>query len=767
MRRVKKGLLILAALLLAAALGLFAYAHFYLESTLPPRSGAERVPGLSDRVEITFDARGIPQVWAATESDAYFALGWLHAGDRLFQMELTRRVANGRLAELFGEALLGTDRLQRAIGHHRLAAEQIDSLGARERKVLSAYVEGINTYVSEHPRLPFEFRLVGAPWEPWTLVDVMSIGLFQTWYLEDLLSTDELAIRADEKAGDAAARALLESYPTWAPTTLRENAPPPVETLARSSNAWAVAASKSASGESLMANDPHLDITTMPGFWYVAGLHAEDVGLDAVGITSPGSPSLVMGHSARIAWGMVAAGIDLRDYYLEEVDPENPERYRTPEGWAAFEKVVEKIAVKGSEEPEELVVRITRHGPLVPPWEGSELALAVRWVGFDASQADTWRSLLDLPLAEDWQAFRRSAGDVGSLNASWIYADAEGNAGYQLGSPVPRRPFAESRLALEGWNPDHDWQGYHPGEARPHVLNPERGWVANCNNQPGRGELEADLPGTFHFNRILRIEEILSSAEVLSAEDMIAAQLDRRDLYALRYRDAAVEELRRLGAEDDAAAVAEWDGTMAADSRPAALVNLWGERLRAGIFRDELGTTPSYRQLEAVFGDPSSPWWDDVTTERVETRGEILSRAMEETLAEAEGKTWGDLNSLTLRHAFAGLPILTAWLGLERGPIPRGGSWGTLDASFYFRSRSSGRLFTGPAPSWRRVVDFADVDGARMVLPAGQSGHPRSPHFMDFHELYQAGEYWVVPLSRRAVEERAVSTLILEPIEKP
>ncbi|NJL28547.1 MAG: penicillin acylase family protein [Thermoanaerobaculia bacterium] len=753
--RIKRALSIFGALLLLLVVGAAGYGYYQLRSSLMPTSGSVTVEGLSAPVEISFDAMGIPQVWAKTERDAYFALGWLHGGERAFQIESLRRLAHGRLSELFGQGMLELDKQQRALGFRRVASAQQSQLGEGERALIEAYVDGINRSITARA-LPFELQLLRKSFEPWTALDVLTISVFQSWYIDDLLSRDELLLDAvQKKIGDDKIRALL---------SVVESPPSPAGTasLAQASNAWAVSAAHSTSGASLLASDPHLDITSLPTFWYVVGLHAEDTGLDAVGITPPGSPFLIMGHNRQVAWGMTAAGVDLRDFFFEKLDPQDPSRYLTPEGSVAFERTLETIAVKGREQPVEVELRSTGHGPVVP-LETSEQVLAVHWAGFDVSTAEAWQSFFALPRSRDWASFQNAAARVGALNVNWIFADAEGNVGYQLGAPIPLRSFSETELPQEGWTGASEWLGYLPVEEKPSIFAPEKGWVANCNNKPEGLPAGIPLPGSYHSDRIRRIDQILSRPDPLDVTAMKAAQLDFQDSSVLAWRDAAVEILRALGESSRAEQLAAWDGDMAESSSAAALLNVWRDRLNQAIFYDELQRRVGDEALERVYHDPSSTWYDDVTTVEIETRDLVLERSMRRALEETAGGAWGELNSLTFRHPFAGTPVLTGLLGLQRGGFSRGGSRGSLNASFYFRTRSRDRLATGVAPSWRRIVDFADVDGALMALPAGQSGHPMSPHFFDFFALWQRGDYWQVPISKENVMKRATSTLILGP----
>ena len=765
-RRLLRALLVLLVLVVIAA----GYVWYQLQATLPPTSGTLQVAGVAAPVTITFDAMGIPQVWAQSEADAYFAVGWLHAGDRLFQMELARRSATGRLAELFGEPALELDVRQRRLGHARRAAQIVPELDEATRGLLQAYVDGVNTYIARD-RLPFEFRLLGVGCEPWTVADVVALTGFQTWFTDSILERELAYQRIAAKVGEEKARSVIEAYPEWAPSTVV--ASPEIADLVRgvvgaqASNAWALGSERSASGSAQLASDPHGDVTALPGFLYLVGIHAADTGLDVVGATTPGMPVISMGHSRAIGWGVTAAGVDAKDFFRERLHPEHPDQYQTPDGWATFTRVPEPIKVKGREKPEELVVEISRHGPVWQRDEATGEVLTLDWTGLDRLTPASFAALFALPRATDWASFRAAAAELGAANLNFVYADAAGNIGYQMVAAVPIRPCADSRLPLPGEDGACDWQGYHPQDELPHVLNPAAGWVGNFNNRPQGDDLGYPLPGTYHPDRAWRFAELMSVHPAVDLSLSAELQLDVTDRLALTWRDEAVRRLEAQGHQDLAQLLRRWNGTMTADSKPAALINLWRAELARLIFEDELGTdmlpTVSREMVETVLGDADSPWIDDVRTPELETRDQLLDQALQRAVTAAADQAWGQIHHLTLRHPFARVLPFASLLGLQRGPYPASGSWGTLKASFNYR-RQDGTFASVVAPMCRRIVDFGDVDGAHMVLPAGQSGNPMSPHFFDFFKLWQAGEYWMVPLTRERVEERAVSKLELVPV---
>ncbi len=360
------------------------WGYLSLKDSLPQRTGNIEIAGIRDSVEITFDEKGIPQVWAANEDDAYFAMGWLHASDRLFQMEMTRKVSQGRLAELFGKAVLSIDLHQRTIGHSRIAEKYLAKLDESSRALLQAYTRGVNTYVKNAESLPFEFLLMRRDFEEWSVKDCLTMLSFQTWFSDFLMSPDEFMSISTDKLGAEKIRSLDIPYPVWAPRVVPSSGQislsdySPAGLLAKeifagqdlpfrmsnSSNSWVTAPHKSQSGSAMLASDPHLEIRSLPQFWYYLGLHVKNSGLNVLGISTPGIPLVVMGHNGKAAWAFTVSGIDVNEYYQEKINPEDSTQYLTPSGWENFE--VNKVEVINTPEnkPFPMKVRITRQGPV-------------------------------------------------------------------------------------------------------------------------------------------------------------------------------------------------------------------------------------------------------------------------------------------------------------------------------------------------------------------------------------------------------------------
>lgn len=778
----------------------FIAGYFLIRSSLPDMDGSISVKGISADIEITFDEKGIPQVWATNEKDAWFAVGWLHASDRLFQMELTRRVASGRLSELFGDLTLEIDRAQNKIGHKIMAEAALDNIAEPYRTYLETYTAGVNAWVGESAVLPFEFYLLGSDFEPWSIKDCLMIISFQTWFSDALQNNDEFLQQLHDQVGLDKVREIITSYPENYPKTVPRghsssnkmtqneaytedwqqyfyqslfcgNTLPFL--LTDASNAWVISPAKSKSGKAILANDPHLEVSRLPQFWYFLAVHAGD-DLNAMGITTPGIPFFAMGHNGQAAWGFTAAAIDVTDHYRERLNPDNPDEYLHGDLYVPFETRTELIKVKGRDRLDTLNVKISRHGPVIGESEDGKELYTLRWAGFDFSPAEALSAGFRLAKTKNFDQFRKNVTGLGALDANWMYADKDGNIGYQLGTPVPVREKYAACERLIGWDEAYDWRGYHQLDDTPYAFNPEQGWLASCNNKPDEKNLDYELYGNFADDRIRRINEILSQTDIFTVEDMKKYQLDLKSFTSLRWKEEAKQILSHMGEEEWVNRLESWKADAAINSPEAALVETWLVLLKKYTFSDDFSDltkkflhriTNRDRNFEYVYSENIAYWFDDTTTEdKVETREDIALKAMKDALEMTENKNWGDIQTLTMSHPMAAVPVISFFLSLKRGPFPRAGTTGSLNNSGAFWSEKDLFVSRG-GPSYRFIIDFNNIDQAQMVLPAGQSGHPLSDHFFDFYDLWENGEYWTVPFNRNEVEKMVKSRLILKRVK--
>ena len=765
------------------------YLYHRFQQGVPELTGTVQLAGLQDSVEITFDRMGIPQVWAKTDRDAYFAAGYLHASERLFQMDMTRRASQGRLAELLGKAVLFIDKYQRKIGHDRIAKKYEQQLSPQSRMWLQAYADGVNRYVSQCEVLPFEYQLLGQDFQQWTVFDCLTILSFQTWFSNYLMSPDEYRARIFDKFGAEKAKSLPAEYPGWAPLTV----PQPQKTaiswrakvrnalasawiepgtfpymMAQSSNSWVVAPDRSSSGAAMLASDPHLETVRLPQFWYLMGLHSREGKLNMVGISPPGLPLIIMGHNGKSAWAFTVSGVDVNEYYQEKVNPQDSTLYLTPAGWEKFKIIKQKIQIAGEDQPFTLTVKETRHGPVIFDNDSLHRAYALHWAGFDINLSTSIDAMFRLMTVSDYQTFRQTVTRLGALDASWTYADKQGNIGYQLGTPVPVRNFEPHNLPVAGWTDEYEWHGFHSLDETPHSLNPERGWLAVCNNKPDQGNLNYRLDGYFYPERILRITHLLSGKEKISLQDMYDYQMDVTDDYVLRWKPEVVRLLKENGFPEEAAELSRWQGSAADTSHAMALMQVFLNQLTRFVFQGKVSAEDLKKifphDMESLYFSEAGNWFDDPRTrDVVETREQAAIKSIKRAVELCRGKTWGDIMTLTMEHPLAVVPVLGDLLPLRFGPYPWHGTNGTLNASFFLPTKEPGRFKSSVGPSWRFVIDFSNPDAATMVIPAGNSGHPFDKHFMDFFEMWRDGQRWNVPISYQKVRAKATRTMVLKP----
>ena len=723
------------------ALGVIAWhgGRAYLHRSVAQYDGTIRT-GVNAPVEITFDARGVPQVWAKTDGDAFFAIGWLHGSERLFQMELVRRLARGELSEVFGDIAYDTDVFQRKIGFARDASAA--QLPPASRAVMQRYVDGINAAMAQAKLLPPEFVVLRLEPRPWTIEDCLTVSHYQTWFSHQLMDHDQKYQKLIAKLGMQASVLAHAGHP-WSPPTVPEVVPD--LSIAKASNSWVVAASRSSTRGALHASDPHLSIDQAPGLWYLAGLHSEE-GLNVVGVTYGGAPFVVMGHNADIAFSFTVASVDLIDYYDD-----------APAGAA----IREEIRVKGEDKPRVVEVRRGARGVMVDD------KTSLRWAGFDFSAAEISEAALRLQKAKTFDDFRRSVTRFGALDANWIYSDRAGNIGYQLGAPIPVRDF-DTYVRQKANDPRAEWRGYRALEETPHALNPAQGFLASCNNQPvvqkavGPKTWPYPIPGFYDPYRITRANALLQTRR--TPDEMRAMQLDLTSGLATRWKTLAADGAKAAGLDAEARMLVQWNGAMASDSKAAALFAAWWRRLPRAIFEDELAAEWDVGRVlldEAL--TTNTPALDDRRTPKAETAIDMSARAMIEARRIAAGRTWGEACTLLVKHPLASVRILDHWLQLNRGPFPGAGDHGSLNANFYGYNEASQSFRTSIGPSMRFVLDWSDVDAFTLTGALGQSGNPFSPHYDDFLDMTRRGEPWTMPFTRGKVDARKTSVLTLTP----
>jgi penicillin amidase len=786
----------LVALLLIVVLG----GRWWLGRSQPNPSRGAALAGLSAPVEVWRDSLAVPHVWARNEEDLFRAMGYVHAQDRLFQMEMFRRAADGRLAEILGKDVLDTDRFLRTVGMGRAAAENEARLAPEQRRMLQAYADGVNAWIRAHPGpLPPEFVTLGFRPEPWTVRNSLSIAKIMAWDLADWNLGLDLQ-RAVDAVGADRARDVFPFYPDSGVTILGADAqwqgpraapapapgtvPPPTPRVSghvplphapklalelleaasasHASNSWVIGGSRTKSGKPILANDMHLSLRA-PSIWYLAALHGG--AFDVAGMTLPGVPVVVAGHSERVAWGYTNAMVDDVDFFVEEVDPSNPNRYRTPGGWAEMTVRPETIQVKRGE-PVVHPVRWTRHGPVLSDVEdrAGNRVLAMQWTAYEPSTEVA--ALMGMNTARNAEEFTRALRGFNNPHQNVVFADREGRFGYWMGGRVPIRRGGDGLLPAPGWTGEGDWTGWLSFDQHPHVLDPAEGFVVTANNRQVGAAYPYHITGNWLEPwRAARIRQLVEAGRDLTAADVARQQMDVRDVFALRHLPRAVQAAERAALPRVAQELREWNGEVRVDSRGAALFYTWFETLRARVGNDEYrGKNPYFPRssLDRILAQGGGAWVDDVSTEKTETLDELATEAMR-TAAETVGqRRWGELHATTIKHPMGVVPMLNRALGLNIGPFPNAGSLYTVNVSGW---NGHGPPFENTwGPSQRHVVDMGDPDGSGgFVIPSGQSGIPFSAHYRDQTPLWRTGRLWLIPLDRGKAERRVVSRMTLRP----
>lgn len=732
-------------------------------------SGEKLIANLHNPVEVTFDARGIPQIWAETNDDVYTTLGWLHASERLFQMELVRRMSKGELSEVFGRAAFEVDLFQRQIGFARKAQADAAELSSEARATLTSYCNGINQWIAAKTILPPEFVILQFKPAPWTPEDCMVVALYQTWYSHALMDRDEDYAKLIEKFGTDAFD-LFTKYKTWSPPTIKEGLLSslfqqeafPLR-MTNASNSWVVAPHKSTSKHAIHASDPHLVTNQIPGFWYIAGLHSQE-GLNVVGVTVPGMPFVSMGHNGQIAYAFTVASVDIIDYYTARLNAVDSTQILTEKGYEEVTTTVEEISVKGESEPEKITVRATSLGVIIK--QDAFEATILKWAGFDFSAADIIENGMKLQAVDDFDSFRQAVTGLGALNVNWTYSDKNGNIGYQLGVPIPIRSYANTYSKLAAEQATNNWQGYLPLAETPHILNPAEGWLASCNNQIVSEKLQTKLPGFYDPYRITRANALLGAKDKFSRDELGEMQLDMISGLSLRWKSLFASGAGKLGKPMLRSKIDAWEGNMSEDSEIALLFSYWWRYMAQAIFEDDIGSDWASGHLlrEEVLTENITEIIDDQRTEdKVETKEDMSEIAVGLALTKAANRKLGEVSKLRIRHPLARVKILDIWLDLNRGPFELGGNNGSLNSNFNYYDEKDDRFYSVVGPSMRFILDWSDVDAFTMNVAMGQSGNPFSNHYDDFIEDHKKGERWNVPFSKEKVFANKVNLLTLKP----
>jgi penicillin G amidase len=744
LRRLLTALGVIVLLVVTVATGI-------LWLTLPPRSQQARIAGLSGPVNIGFDRDGIPRIRAASATDAAAALGFVHARDRMFQMELMRRAASGRLSEIAGPATLGYDRTMRTLGLRRRAVEDYPTLPAETRAMLAAYARGVNAWIDSRGRFSSaEFLFVGTP-EPWEPVDSLlwgeTMGLWLSFNWRTELSRLSLANRIPQQKidelwppGEGTGRPEAGIMPTrqYADAvsdlmSILPRFPAPYTLPGSASNEWAVDGRHTASGAPLLAGDPHLAFS-FPGIWYLARIETPDGVL--AGATAPGIPGLVLGHNSHIAWTFTTTGADVQDVFIETLAGEG--LYETPDGPRPFTVREERIKVRG--EPDQtLMVRETRHGPVISDLRANgEPILAVAMANLAPGNTAA-AGLLALNQARDVEAAGKAAALISSPVQNLLVADRQRIALFVTGS-VPIRRAGDGSAPVPG-DGSHDWIGWASGDRLPHIVAPASGRLVNANDRAAPPDFPTFLGRDWFAGwRSKRIRELLDRSDQHTADDFARMQIDVRSSFA---RQILPVLLAVPASEADTARRAQgllkdWDGSMTVDRPQPLIFNAWVQHFYGLLLQQaDIGANDGgpLAEFVAYVLSPAGAHWcgGDCTA--------TLKAALAEAVRDLTGRfgkdpaqwRWGDAHPAVFAHpVLRNLPVVGPLTTLS---IPSPGDDTTIDRG----GIAYGQFQSVHGAAYRGVYDLADLDRSLFIMAPGQSGNPLSRHARDFLTRWRDG----------------------------
>jgi len=798
MRRVLRFAGKLAVLLVALVAALLAGAYLVLRQSLPRTEGEIRLAGLVAPVEVLRDRYGIPHIFAASAEDASFAQGFVHAQDRLWQMEMNRRIAAGRVAEIVGAGALETDRFLRTLGVRRSAEANLRALDAETRRLLDAYAAGVNAFLASAPVLPVEFWLTGSKPEPWTPADSVAWTKMMAWDLGHNWRDELLRMRLAKTLPLARIHQFLPPYPgekTPVIADLKELYSSMERDAVRlaafapdneglGSNNWVVSGARTASGKPLLANDPHLGLTAPP-VWYFAHLSAP--GMNVIGATLPGVPGVILGRNERIAWGMTNTGPDVQDLYIEKLDAAGG--YLTPEGPRPFQIVEETIRVKGGEN-EKLRIRISRHGPVIS--DVSRVAqeqaprghvIAFAWTAL-AEDDRSMQAAVKFARAREWDGFLAAASDFHAPQQNMVYADVEGNIGFVAAGRVPHRKAGNDLKGMApapGWLAKYDWAGYLPFEQLPRSFNPASGAIVTANHR-------ITPPGYPHFissnweppYRADRIQHLLEATPKHSVHSFARIQAD---VVSLAMQELLPKLLaarpRSEAARKALALLAKWDGAMAPERAEPLIAWAWWRELTRAVYADELGEAFRVNWLaRAVFlgkvlsGDAErARWCDDVRTPATETCEEVLALTLDAALADLNKRygsdqsrwRWGEAHVARHEHRpFGRQPLLARFFDIT---VPSPGDTYTVNVGRHNMNDEARPFANRHAASLRAIYDLSDLEKSLYIHSGGQSGNILSDHYQAFSKAWAKNEYIPMRAERKTLEAEPHQLLRLTPLK--
>lgn len=768
-----KGVLWLVGVLVTVAVVALIFVNVYISKSKPVVTGELSAGFLEEDVTVVRDDDGVPHLTADSDADLYRAQGYVQAQDRLFQMDMARRQASGRLSEVVGEAAVGTDKHFRTFSLRVAAEESYDGYGDEAKDVLDWYAEGVNAFIEvakQDGKLSYEFKVLGYEPEPWTAFDSLTIGKYMAYDLGG--KWDTLAVRhwALNNFEEEKAKELFIEYPENAPSIIEANIANPVQVAGQfnpdllphefnGSNNWVVSGDKTKSGLPLLADDPHLGLAS-PSIWYQ--MHLQSPEQNVGGVIFAGVPGIILGHNEDVAWGVTNVGPDVQDLYIEKPNPEDPTQFLYDGEWEQAKVRDEKIGVKGGEDiPFEVIV--TRHGPIMSEIlydeEDPGALFSMHWTALEPTKE--LEAILKMNKSTDWESFETALEDFHAPAQNFVFAANDGTIAYKANGRIPIRKKGDGQLPVPGDSSEYGWEGYVSYDELPLVVNPDEGFIATANNEVVGDSYPHHITKLWAQSyRYERIAEVLSEGDNFTAEDMMELQMDQKNLYAREFLEdmiGSIEAEDSTGEYDEVLAILrEWDQYDTVDAAAPLIFHKWIKQLPIVMLSKDMPEDvykmfPGKGQitdqmLRAGYAGESSEWlteYGGINKWVFDSFEQSIGETKEQFGDKVASWKWGDYHQVAFPHALSSAsPIFEYFLNPKKQAI--GGSNVTVQAAAF---KADGTVDHG-AP-WRYVADLADLSSAHHIVSPGQSGHMKSEWFHDqvdgwingeFHETILIGE---------------------------
>jgi penicillin amidase len=754
----------------------------WIHHPLPPYQGELSLSGLKSSVDVFTDEFGVPHVFADNEDDLFFTAGYLSGRERLFQLSIVALAVRGELSSALGDQYLGSDIYLRTWRIHDVAKKMVESMEPKNKRIFESFCNGINYRIDEIKNdAPIEFKILGIDppyWDPSIVAGyarMMAHEMQGAWEPEIVYGA-VASYFGEDKLAD-----LIPGYnkdkPTISQNSLKRLKPVFDEIITQEftirdlfgkhnadigSNNWVVSGKLTASGKPLLANDPHLAYSQPPRWFEI---HLKGGRFNVSGVCIAGIPMPVIGQNEHVAWGFTNSMVDDLDFFIETINPKNPNEYRSGDNWLPIELVEETIPLKNGKDTT-ITIRITHHGPIISDIHGllknKNVAMSIAWTGhWNTPEMDAWVSINNM---KNWDDFSNGIKKFGVPGQNIVYADVKGNIGWRPAVYVPIRKQGSSMIPRPGEDPSFDWKGKIPFEEMPFLYNPEKGYISTANNKT----IGDDFP--YYISKLWadpsRIEQInrrLDSMDNMTVEKMKSIQLDQTSRFAQEilpfiWLTETGEETGRLKKAYEF--LKAWDGVEDVDSEAALIFHATMRNLVLNLYGDELILLGKnyleaytglkylvHRKIREIFKTGESSWIDNITTpNHVETLNEIIAKSVADAVIELEESfgvnisnwKWGDAHSVTHPHMLSKVKTLDWLFGLNVGPFRSGGSDKSPNAGGYSFNKPYHQT---AGASMRRIVDFNNMNETQFVLPTGQSGIPSSPHYRDQADMYHSGEY--------------------------